>query len=164
MTDLVAAAESLARAAHAGQLDKQGRDYAEFHLRPVATLAGEIAAEHGADPDPDLAIATGWLHDILEDTDVTIGELQELGFGAIAGDIETLTHKGDNYQAYIEELVRSASINAVIVKLADNRWNSSGLDALNEPTRIRLAEKYALARPILLHRLGAAPRRSTPAG
>ena len=36
--DLVATAEALARQAHAGQRDKQDRDYAEHHLAPVAAL------------------------------------------------------------------------------------------------------------------------------
>lgn len=51
--------EALARLAHAAQVDKAGRPYAE-HL---AAVAGGVA-ERGGSPEQ---IAAAWLHDSVED-------------------------------------------------------------------------------------------------
>ena len=55
--DLAARAETLARAAHAGQVDKAGAPYAAHPARVAAAVAGDPLAE-----------ATAWLHDVVEDT------------------------------------------------------------------------------------------------
>lgn len=60
----------LARDAHAGQTDKQRRDYYEAHLEPIALAL----REHG--PEAEMA---GLLHDVLEDTETTADELRERG-------------------------------------------------------------------------------------
>jgi (p)ppGpp synthase/HD superfamily hydrolase len=63
-------ARELARRAHRGQQDKAGRDYFEGHLVPIASAAKLFG------PD---AVAAAWLHDVLEDTDVTIEDLARVG-------------------------------------------------------------------------------------
>ena len=66
----VEVAERLARAAHVGQVDKRGRGYAEHHLAPVAALLRPFGPQ---------AEAAGWLHDVLEDTDVNCETLTGAG-------------------------------------------------------------------------------------
>lgn len=57
------AARELARRAHHGQRDKAGRDYFEGHLLPIATASAAFGGE---------VVAAAWLHDVLEDTNVTV--------------------------------------------------------------------------------------------
>jgi (p)ppGpp synthase/HD superfamily hydrolase len=112
-------ARELARAAHAGQ-EYSGGDFFTNHLaRVVATL------ERFGEASP-LLRAAAWLHDVVEDTDVTVAELRaELGDelatlvwrltdaeGATRRERQTHTH------AKIREDAR-----AVRVKLADRIAN-----------------------------------------
>lgn len=76
--DQIAAAEQVASGAHAGQTDKAGRPYLDHPRR----VAARVQTTTG---DPD-AVAAGWLHDVVEDTAITLGQLRELGFsGGQAG-------------------------------------------------------------------------------
>lgn len=105
----VARAERLARKAHAGQTDKAGRPYAE-HL---ARVAGRM--------NDDGHRAVAWLHDILEDTDATPGDLARAGIDhGIVADVEALTRdRHERYAGYIERLRSGGSPRAISVKLAD---------------------------------------------
>lgn len=68
-------AMQFARFAHAGQRRKYtGSPYAD-HLAEVAGIVATI--DHSED-----MIAVAWLHDTVEDTDVTLGEI-ELEFGTL---------------------------------------------------------------------------------
>lgn len=67
--DLAARAETLARAAHAGQVDKAGAPYAAHPARVAAAVAGDPLAE-----------AAAWLHDVIEDTGTTLADLRAEGF------------------------------------------------------------------------------------
>ena len=108
---VAATAEREARAAHAEQTDKAGRPYEE-HLKRVA----------GAFSDPgDITVA--WLHDTLEDTALTAGELVHRGIPkTLVEDLETLTPQGvERYGGYIERVGTSGSPRAIAVKAADIR-------------------------------------------
>jgi len=61
---------ALAREAHAGQIDKLGREYFTAHLAPIATGLREFGPE---------AEAAGWRHDIIEDTQHTGDTLRSAG-------------------------------------------------------------------------------------
>ena len=61
----VAAAEALARAAHAGQEDKAGQPYILHPQRVAARLSS-----------PETQVVA-WLHDTVEDTDVTLAQIAE---------------------------------------------------------------------------------------
>lgn len=67
-TDLVRLAHEVATRAHAGQVDKVGRPYIEH---PTAV------AERLATDDEQVV---GFLHDVVEDTGVTLAELRAKGF------------------------------------------------------------------------------------
>ncbi len=140
-------AERFARDAHAGQIDKLGRDYAEHHLRPVAE---SLAMFGGA------VVAVGWLHDVLEDTTTSEADLYDAGFGGRYGITEqlvTLTRiPGENYlDDYIARINRDPV--ARLVKLADLHVNLSSnpaLAAVDAPTARRLRERYLRAQHRLL--------------
>lgn len=78
----------IAQKAHAGQVDKAGKDYI---LHPM-TVASYM------DTDTEKAIA--YLHDVLEDTDVTVDALREIFPNEIVDTLITLTHRKD--ESYFE--------------------------------------------------------------
>ena len=142
-------AREIASREHRGQVDAAGRDYVEAHLTPIA----EAAAVFGPDAE-----AAGWLHDVIEDTDVTAEQLAEWGVSAeVIAAVESVTRRSD--ETYAQLIDRScAHPLGRLVKLADNAWNitSNPVLARTDPQRAAtmLAEKYLPARARLLAAAG----------
>jgi (p)ppGpp synthase/HD superfamily hydrolase len=141
---LVSKARKLAERAHAGQVDKAGGRYVE-HLRRVAEAVA-------ADPtSPALAQAVAWLHDIVEDTDVTEIDLMAAAMPreVVAAVLAITHHPNEPRTAYYERV--KANDLARVVKLADVADNSdpARLALLDDATRERLERKYAAARAAL---------------
>lgn len=140
--NVVDTARRIATDAHAGQVDKAGRPYIE-HPAAVAGLLAEAGPE---------AVAAGWLHDVVEDTTVTLDDLAAAGFPpAVVSAVDAVTKRpGEPY----DDLVRRAAADRIgrWVKLADNANNSDEqrLALLPAATAARLRGKYARARDILL--------------
>ena len=134
-------ASELAARAHAGQTDRAGRPYHEHVFAVRDLLAG-----HGTD-----AQMAGVLHDILEDTATTAGDLRAAGVPEhVLAAVESVTKRpGEPYP----DLVRRAAADPLgrLVKLADNRHNSdeARLALLPAHDAARLREKYRRAREIL---------------
>ena len=152
-------AQSIAVAAHEGQVDKAGKPYIEHPAHVAAGVQGDAAK------------AVAWLHDVVEDTPLTFADLQERGVAPeVIEALKLLTH--DESVPYLE-YVRSLKSNALarVVKLADLRHNSdlSRLPRITEKDQ-RRAEKYAKAIAFLRgrgqkagsNRRKAAPRSITP--
>lgn len=140
---VVQVAQRIAEAAHASQLDKAGRPYID-HPRRVATRLTATGA-------PAEAIAAGWLHDVLEDTDTTAQDLSAVGVPpeTIAAVQAVTKRSGETAEDYA---VRIASTPlAVEVKRADLADNSDvhRLALLDDATRIRLTKKYTQMRALL---------------
>lgn len=127
-------ARSIAEAAHAGQVDRAGAPYI-LHPQRVASLV-----------DGDTAKAAAWLHDVVEDTSLTFGDLASMGVSPeVLATLRLLTHEpGVPYLEYIGRI--KADPVAKAVKLADLSHNS---DLLRLPTvgaeDERRAEKYRRA-------------------
>ncbi|WP_347351268.1 HD domain-containing protein [Intrasporangium sp.] len=140
---VVAAAQRIAEAAHAGQLDKAGQPYID-HLRRVA---GALADE----AEPAEAVAAGWLHDVLEDTDTTPEELAEAGVPSETIEaVQAVTRRsGQAVEDYAARI--AATPLAVEVKRADMADNSDPgrLALLDRATRVRLTKKYDRMRDLL---------------
>ena len=110
-TPLTNAAMRLAYRAHHGQLDYNGIPYI-FH--PIH-LAEQM--------DDEISCIVALLHDVVEDTDVTLEELKAVFPAAVTDAVALLTHKaGTDYFDY----VRAIKDNPVArkVKLADLAHNS----------------------------------------
>ena len=124
--------------AHKNQLDKSGLPYVfhPFHL-----------AEQMEDEDSTIVAL---LHDVVEDTPYTLGDLENFGFSPrVIEAIRLMTHeRGVPYMQYVAR-IRENPI-ARRVKLADLRHNSdlSRLDHVDERARKR-AEKYREAIKLL---------------
>ena len=123
----------IAQKAHAGQVDKAGKDYI---LHPM-TVASYM------DTDTEKAIA--YLHDVLEDTDVTVDALRKIFPNEIVDTLITLTHRKDeSYFEYIQRV--STSKLAKKIKVADLLHNLD-ITRIKEPTKqdYERLEKYKKA-------------------
>ena len=120
--------------AHKDQLDKSGLPYVfhPFHL-----------AEQMTDEE---TCAVALLHDVVEDTDITLGDLEKLGFGEkILEAISLMTHReGVDYMDYVAKIKTNPIARAV--KLADLRHNSdmTRFDTVTD-WDIKRSEKYKRA-------------------
>lgn len=117
------------------------------YLHHCAAVA-EHAATLGAD---DELVATAWLHDTIEDTDVTADDLRARGASQRQLRVlRLLTHTGLARDAYLAAICLDRD--AALVKRADNMHNGdpSRLAALaDEETRARLAAKYSAEAALL---------------
>ena len=124
--------------AHKDQVDKSGLPYV-FH--PIH-LAEQMENEE--------TTIVALLHDVIEDSNYTIADLEAMGFSErILTALKLLTHEKDvPYMEYIAKLKEDPI--ARTVKLADLAHNSdlSRLDEVDEKA-IRRATKYAKAIQLL---------------
>ena len=142
MIDKIQQAKELAFKIHANQTDKAGAPYT-LHLETVASKL----TEQGENED---VIVVGWLHDSVEDTDITVGEIRDLFGDDISTAVDAITkRKNEPYQDYLQR-VKTNEI-ARIVKLADLAHNMdlSRLCNITDKDLKRL-EKYKQAKAFLL--------------
>lgn len=139
MSLLIQQAKSLAIQLHAEQTDKAGRPYVE-HLQAVVNNLVEPTEE---------MIAVAWLHDSVEDTEVTPNDLSRY-FGDIVSDaVSAITKvKGESYDKYLSRV--KANPIARLVKIADLTHNMdlSRLPVVTEKDLAR-KEKYIKAKAFL---------------
>ncbi len=153
--DMVQLAYEFAAKAHEGQFRQSGEPYI---VHPVATAM--ILARMRIDPN---IIVAALLHDVPEDTAVTIEEVEK-NFGTdIAGMIRRITKLGKlkyrGVERYIENLRKmfvamAEDVRVMIIKFADRVHNLSTLDSLPPKKRYRIAlESLEIYAPIA-NRLG----------
>ena len=127
-------AYEIAKKAHLGQVDKAGEAYIK-HPEKVASFVKT---------DEEKAVA--YLHDIIEDTELTLEDLNEYGFSKeVIEAVDVITKKrGEDYQSYLNSVKKNKLARAV--KLADLRHNSD-LTRLTKVTEkdIERKEKYQKA-------------------
>ena len=119
---------SVASKAHKGQKDKAGRAYI-LHPVNVALRTKGIKRK-----------TVALLHDIVEDTNITLDDLKKLGFdNEIVNAVAAITKKsGEKYENYLKR-VKNNEI-AKDVKIADLQHNSN-LNRLKEITPKDIARK-----------------------
>ena len=125
----------LARRAHEGQLDKSGRPYIAHPLR----VMGHVRDEHER--------MAAVLHDVVEDTDVTLDDLTALGCPpeVLAAVAAISRQPGEAQPAYLARVM--ANPIALTVKRADIADNMSAdrMGRLDTATQERLTAKYEAA-------------------
>jgi len=129
----------IAAAAHAGQVDKAGQPYILHPLRVMLRVA------------TDYERMAAVLHDVVEDTPVTLAQLTEAGFPKEVVDaIEALTKRAGETRMQAAARAASNPI-ARVVKLADNAENMD-LSRIANPTEKDFArvEEYKQVRALLL--------------
>ncbi len=97
------------------------------------------------------------LHDVMEDKNVTKEDLLEIGFPSkIVSDISVLTRRKDvSYDAYIDNIIKNGSKEALEVKLADLK-NNIDLTRIKNPTvkdYERVEKRYMPSYEKILNRL-----------
>lgn len=130
---------AIAAEGHAGQLDKAGQPYILHPIRVMLRVSG--ASERIA------AI----LHDVVEDTPVTLAQLATEGFSKeVLGAVDALTKRSGETRL---EAARRAAANPIarVVKLADNAENMD-ISRISNPTQkdYDRLEEYKQVRQILI--------------
>ena len=134
LDQLLSLAIKVATEAHEGQLDKGGNPYI---LHPQAVAASLDNTENKI---------VAYLHDVIEDTDVTLDQLEKLGFTyRIVNSVRILTKSKDvSYDDYLKSVKKDS--NAWHVKMADIKHNMD-ISRIPEPTAKDFSriEKYKKA-------------------
>jgi GTP pyrophosphokinase len=157
-TELIERAFALANDRHRGQLRKSGEPYVS-HPIAVATILAELGLD-------DMTLAAALLHDVVEDTPVTLEDVRRDLGDEIAGIVDGVT-KLDRLQFETKEAQQAATlqkllvamakdIRVLLIKLADRLHNMRTLAALSEHKQQRIAQETLDVYAPLAHRLGIA--------
>ncbi len=149
---LVRRAREFATQAHRRieQRRKYSKQAYEVHLKAVADLVAWVS-------DDEEMIAAAWLHDIVEDTPATLGDIErEFGHGVaqLVADLTDVSRPGDGNRAVRKAIDRAhsaqASPRAKTIKLADLTDNCRDICRHDE----RFARVFATEMAALLEVLG----------
>ncbi len=153
---LLAGAFDLAFQLHDGQFRASGEPYI-VHPLAVADLLRDI----GASPS---VIAAGFLHDVVEDTDISPDQLEDFFGSEVKGLVEGVTKLGgihftNRTEAQAENLRKmflamASDIRVVLVKLADRLHNMRTLGSLQSDKQQRIACETREIYAPLANRLG----------
>jgi GTP pyrophosphokinase len=156
--DLLARAYRVSAQAHRGQKRLSGDDYLS-HSVAVATILAEQQMDS-------TTIAAALLHDVVEDSDVSIEDIRR-GFGPEVAELvdgltklSTLTFRStaeeqaENYRKLLLSVAKDARV--IIIKLADRLHNMRTLEHLDEEKRRRIALETREIYAPLAHRFGMA--------
>ncbi len=155
-TEAIVAAYELAAEAHAGQLRKSGEPYV---THPLAVA--RIVAELGLD---DVTIEAALLHDAVEDTGVTLDDLDARFGPEVAAIVDGVT-KLDRVAFSSKEAQQAATVRkmlvamakdlrVLIIKLADRLHNMRTIAAMPAWKQERTAQETLDVYAPLAHRLG----------
>jgi (p)ppGpp synthase/HD superfamily hydrolase len=143
--DVLSAAAALVVSAHGEQ--KWGSHPYRVHLEAVAANAEKLRAHLAPALDPNLVRLVALLHDVVEDTAVTLADLTALGVppeGVHA--VELLSHRpGQPRPEYLSILVEDPL--ATLVKLGDTQHNANPeslaeMDVVDPARATHLRGKY----------------------
>lgn len=148
-------AYELALHAHRKQRRKSGEPYI---LHPIA-VSKISAAEIGLGPT---AIISALLHDVVEDTDVTLAEIREMFGSRIAKIVDGLTKldsaynaespQAENFKKVLSTLVDDVRV--ALIKMADRLHNMRTLGSMPRHKQLKIAAETSYIYAPLAHRLG----------
>ena len=141
---------------HRGQVRASGEPYLTHPLE-VANVLADMKMDA-------VTVSVGLLHDVVEDTFVTLEQLEEIFGPEIAHIVDSLTKISQIYFTSTEEkqaenfrkmlLAMSDDIRVIIVKLADRLHNMRTLRYLKASRREAIAQETIEIYAPLAHRLG----------
>jgi len=143
--------------AHKDMRRKSGEPYI-YHPLAVAKIAAE---ELGLDT---LSIACALLHDTVEDTYITLEDIENLfgkkertiidGLTKISGvfDQHTTSQQAENFRKML--LTLSDDVRVILIKLADRLHNMRTLDHMSRDKQLKIASETMFMYAPLAHRLG----------
>lgn len=154
--DLIKKAYDFAELKHRGQKRNSGEDY---FIHPIAVA--RTLCEMGLDDD---TICAGLMHDILEDTDVTYEQMQELFGDRITFLVDGVTKlknlkvrsKEEKQAEYMRKMVMAMTkdVRVILIKLADRLHNMRTLEYKTKEKQIKTATETLEIYVPIAHRLG----------
>ncbi|MDJ0635317.1 MAG: bifunctional (p)ppGpp synthetase/guanosine-3',5'-bis(diphosphate) 3'-pyrophosphohydrolase [Xenococcaceae cyanobacterium MO_188.B29] len=154
--NLICRAFNFAYDLHEGQYRKSGEPYIA-HPVAVASLLRDLGGDSAM-------IAAGFLHDVVEDTDVTLAEIEERFGLPVAQLVEGVTKLSKfNFSSKTERqaenfrrmfLAMAKDIRVIVVKLADRLHNMRTLEHLKPEKQERIALETKEIFAPLANRLG----------
>jgi GTP diphosphokinase / guanosine-3',5'-bis(diphosphate) 3'-diphosphatase len=156
--DLIARAYRLSEKAHRGQKRASGEEYIA-HCVEVAKILADLHLDT-------ISVASGLVHDVVEDTLISLPELREQLGEEIANIVDGVTKIGkvqfrsnteqqvENYRKLLLSMAQDARV--ILIKLADRVHNMRTLEHLRADKRRRIALETREIYAPLAHRLGMA--------
>ena len=148
----------IAKKAHAGARRKSGEPYI-FHPLAVALIA---VAEVGLGP---IAVVCALLHDVVEDTEITLDELRMLFGDRVATIVDGVTKiddvmvmqqaeskQAENYRKILLSMCNDAYV--IFLKLCDRLHNMRTLSSMKDTKKLIIASETSYLYIPLAHRLG----------
>ncbi len=148
----------IAKKAHAGTRRKSGEPYI-FHPLAVAHIA---VAEVGLGP---IAAVCALLHDVVEDTEITLDELRILFGDRVATIVDGVTKiddvmvmqqaeskQAENYRKILLSMCNDAYV--IFLKLCDRLHNMRTLSSMKDTKKLIIASETSYLYIPLAHRLG----------
>ena len=156
--DLIARAYHFANAHHDGQIRRSGRPFLQ-HCVEVARILAQLRLDS-------TTVAAGLLHDVLEDTPVTLEQIEEEFGPKIAALTDGVTkierfhyesreaRQAETFRKMLLSMVED--IRVILVKFADRLHNMRTLDHVDGEQQKRIALETVEVYAPLAHRLGLA--------
>jgi GTP diphosphokinase / guanosine-3',5'-bis(diphosphate) 3'-diphosphatase len=156
--EAIRAAYDLAVDAHAGQTRASGEEYVQ-HTIEVATILAQLRLDTAT-------IIAGLIHDTVEDTEISIRDVETRFGKEVAQIVDGVTklgkvefrsateHQVENYRKMLLSMATDARV--ILVKLADRLHNMRTLEFLPENKQRRIALETREIYAPLAHRLGMA--------
>ena len=154
---LIRKAFNVAVDAHKDQRRKSGEAYV-FHPIGVAKI---VASEIGLGPT---AIAAALLHDVVEDTPITLEEIEKMFNPKIAQLVEGLTKisqvkkemnismQAENFRKML--LTLNDDVRVILIKIADRLHNMQTMGSMPDYKQVKIASETLYIYAPLAHRLG----------
>lgn len=154
---LIRQAFEIAVDAHKNQRRKSGEAYI-FHPIAVAKI---VASEIGLDAT---SIASALLHDVVEDTQYSLPDIERLFGKTVAKIVDGLTKishlshdkdvslQAENFRKML--LTLNDDIRVIIIKIADRLHNMQTMDAMRSDKQVKIASETLYIYAPLAHRIG----------
>jgi GTP pyrophosphokinase len=155
--ELIRKAFDIAVDAHSDQRRKTGEPYI-YHPIAVAKI---VAYEIGLDA---VSIASALLHDVVEDTEYTLEDMENLFGETIAKIVNGLTKisrlnkeqdasiQAENFRKML--LTLNDDVRVILIKIADRLHNMQTMDAMPAHKQVKIASETLYIYAPLAHRLG----------
>ncbi|VAW11397.1 Guanosine-3',5'-bis(diphosphate) 3'-pyrophosphohydrolase / GTP pyrophosphokinase, (p)ppGpp synthetase II [hydrothermal vent metagenome] len=154
---MIRSAFEIAVDAHKEQRRKSGEAYI-FHPIAVAKI---VASEIGLDA---ISIASALLHDVVEDSEYTLDDIERMFGETVARIVDGLTKiahlKKDMSTSQQAENIRKMlltlhdDVRVIIIKIADRYHNMLTMDAMPEHKQVQMASETLYIYAPLAHRIG----------